>query len=263
MKLLKTVRAVAALAIITLGPIFLPATKSVAQTPGLRVFVSNGVKAVIEELRPQLEQTVGRPLAIRFDTSTALKRAVDADEPFDVAIFNSDYMDAMVQEQKVASGSRVDIARSGLGVGVRAGAPKPDIGTPEAMKRTLLQANGIAYPGGGASTPYILKMFATLGITEQIKSSIRPESNTVVAIARVANGGADLLVTLLSEILPAHEVELVGPLPPQFQSYVTFSAAVGAQTTSLDAARALLRFFGTPAVVPAFQAQGMESLQKP
>ena len=234
------------------------ATTAVAQAADVRVLASNGIRAVVEDVRPQAERAIGRPLAIEFDSSSALRQKIEAGEAFDVAILTSDVLDELTKEGKIAGGSSAGIARSGIGVGIRAGAPKPDIRTAAALKQTLLKAKSITFAQDGASRAYIVKMLDNFGISENVKSKIIPEQGSTRAAARVADGSAEIILTLVSEILPAPGVELVGPLPAEAQNYVSMSAGVGAKAANPDAAKALIKFLTGPGIAPTLKAKGME-----
>ncbi|PYS37792.1 MAG: hypothetical protein DMG14_20020, partial [Acidobacteria bacterium] len=122
-----------------------------AQTTQLRVLASNGMKAVIEEIRPRLEREAGRPLAIEFNTSVAIRQRIERGDAFDVAILTTEVIDELAKAGKIASGSIANLGRSGIGFGIRAGAAKPDVRTPEAVKRTLLNAKSLTWVTAGAS----------------------------------------------------------------------------------------------------------------
>ena len=229
------------------------------QPPAVRVLASNGVKAVIESILPQAERTIGHPLAVQFDTSAALKDKIEAGDAFDVVILTSEVVDDLVKAGKVTGDSRAEICRAGIGIGIRAGAPKPAITTLEALKRTLLDAKSITYAGDGASRPYVEKMFERLGISEEVESKIILLQGSARTTASVANGQAQFVITLSSEILPVSGIELLGPLPSEFQHYVGFAAGVGAQSKDVEAAGKLIGFLASPAVAPVFKTKGMET----
>jgi molybdate transport system substrate-binding protein len=229
-----------------------------AQTAELRVLASNGVKTVMEAVQLQGERAVGRKLVVHFDSSAALKAMIDRGEPFDVAVATSDLLDTLIKEGKVPSASTVRLARAGIGVGIRAGAKKPDISNADALKRSLVAAKAITYAQDGASRPHIDKMVESLGIAAAMKSKTVLEQGSTRSAARVAQGDADMIITLMSEIMPAPGVELVGPLPAAFQNYVSFSAGVGAKVSDAAAAAKLVGFLAGPSLAPTFKAKGLE-----
>jgi molybdate transport system substrate-binding protein len=234
--------------------------EAVAQTGEIHVLASNGIKAVLDEVRPQAERAIGHPLAIEVNSSSGLKQKIDGGEAFDVAIVTSEVLDELTKAGKIVSGSSAGIARSGIGVGIRAGGPKPDIRTTAALKQTLLKAKSVTYAQDGASRIYLEKMFDRLGIGSDLKQKIILEQGSARAAARVADGSAELIMTLISEILPAPGVELLGPLPAEAQNYVSISAGVGAKARNADAAKALVKFLAGPGVAPILKAKGMEAV---
>src|SRR5437870_5316455 len=149
-----------------------------AQAPPVRVLASNGVRAVLKDLIPQCERAVGRPLAVEFALSASIKRRIEDNESFDVTILASDVIDALIKEGRLAPRSRAGIGRSGVGVGIRAGAAKPDISTPEAMKQTLLNAKTVTYAEEGASRPVIDRMLQDLGIADRLKPKTKLSRST-------------------------------------------------------------------------------------
>jgi molybdate transport system substrate-binding protein len=229
-----------------------------AQPASIRVLASNGVRAVLKDLIPQCERAVGRPLTVEFNTSAAIRRSIEGNEPFDVAILASDVIDSLLKEGKLASGTRSDIGRSGIGVGIIAGGVKPDVLTPDAMKQTLLNAKGVTYAAEGASRPAIDKMVQDLGIADRLKPTTRLTKATDESMELLRAGQSDVVMTLISEILPVKGVELVGPLPPKFQDYVTFSTGISAGSRNMEAAQTLIKFISGPAVAPAFKAKGIQ-----
>jgi molybdate transport system substrate-binding protein len=237
---------------------FLAIYPAAAQNAPVHVLASNGVKAVIDELKPRAEKAIGRPLAIEFGTSSSIKTRIEGGEAFDVAILTSDVIDDLAKAGKIAAGTRTEIARCGIGIGVRAGAAKPDIKTVDALKKTLLASKSITYAQEGASRTYILQMEDKLGIADAMKTKTILEKNSVGSNARVAEGSAEMIMTLVSEILPAPGVQLVGPLPADVQHYVNFATGISPNTKNMDAGKALAKFFSSPAVAPTLKAKGME-----
>lgn len=227
-----------------------------AQTSSVKMFMSNGYRAVFEDLSRTCEQSIGRAVMAQFGTSTSLTQRITAGEPFDVAIMTTEAMEDLGKAGKV--GARTALGRSGIGIGVRTGAKKPDIRTPEALKTALLNAKSITYAGAGASRPHIERMVAALGIADTMTKKTILEPDSVRSAAKVAAGEAELLITLVSEILPAPGVDLVGPLPMQFQNYVSFAAATGAKAANPEAGKALIACISGPSVAATLAAKGME-----
>jgi len=250
----------AAILTISIGFIFLLAQKTPAQGTELLVFVSDGIKPSVEELTPQIEHSIGRKLTTQFNSSKALKDKIQSGEPFDAAILSSDAIDDLIKQGKIAPGSRTDIARTGMGVGVRAGAPKPDVSTPEALKRTLLSAKSITFNPSGASAPHVYDIFQRLGIAENVKSKLILKENAEPGRPQmdVAEGKADLVITLIPEIKFFKGVELAGPVPADLQSYISFAGGVATNSHNADAAKALIKFVTSPAAAPTLKAKGEE-----
>jgi molybdate transport system substrate-binding protein len=235
--------------------------QSNAQSSPVRLLASNGMKAVVEELQPRMEGAIGHPLSIDYNSTAALKQKIDTGAPFDVAILTSEAIGELVKETKVAAGTRVDFARSGIGVAIRTGSPKPDIRTPAALKQTLQQAKSITYAKDGASRDYIDKMLDHLGLADDAKSKAVLTQGSGPAMASVAEGKVAIVMTLMSELLPVRGIDIVGPLPAELQSYVSFGAAVAAKTREPDAAKALIAFLKSPAAAPVYKAKGMEPVR--
>jgi len=244
--------------IVSAALVLLVVRDAMAQSAAMRLFASNGVKAVVEALQKDAERATGHTLSIQFDTSAALERRIGSGEPFDVAIVTTESMDELIRKGSIVASTRVPIARSGIGVGIRQGAAKPDIGTAAAMKGTLLRARKITCAQDGASRVHILHMLERLGIAEEMAAKTILEQGSIRSTGRVANGDAELVITLISEILPIPGVELLGPLPPEFQSYVSLAAGVGAMSRNAEAARSLTMFFSGPATASTLKAKGME-----
>jgi molybdate transport system substrate-binding protein len=214
----------------------------------------------MESLQPQGERAAGHPVTMQYGSTNSILHTIAEGGQFDVVVLTTEGIDALIKDAKIAPGTRADIARAGIGVGVRAGAPKPDIGTSDALKRTLLKLKSVTYAQDGASRIYLEKMFDRLGIGSEMKPKIILEQGSGGAGARVANGGAEMIMTLVSEILPMHGVEFVGPLPAQLQSYVSFAAGVSAKAANAEACKALIKFLTGPAAAQAFKPKGMEPL---
>lgn len=224
----------------------------------LRVFTSDGMKPTLEALIPQIEHSIGRKLAPQFNSSKNLREKIQAGEPFDVAILTSEVIDDLIQKGKVTAGSRTDLARTGMGVGVRAGAAKPDISTPDALKKTLLAAKSIAFNPTGASAVHNYEIFERMGITDAVKPKLMLDSEAGGAQRNVADGKADLVLTLIPEIKFFPGVDLAGAMPADFQSYVNFSAGVATNTSDAAASKALIQFIKGPAGASVLKAKAME-----
>ncbi len=244
---------------IVLACVFPFSMGAAAQTSEVRVLASNGIKAVVEDLRAQSELVIGHPISVEYRPTAALKQEIDAGAPFDAVIVTVESIDQLSKEGKITGGEGTPISRVGVGIGIRKGAPRPDIGTPEALKRAMLGAKAIAYGPVGASFPYITKMLDTLGIADTMKAKTLFFNTSDETNEAVAEGKADFGMTLVSEILPAKGVELLGPFPDEFQGYVRFSAAVGTKAKNPEAAAALIKFLAGPDALASIKARGMQA----
>lgn len=189
----------------------------------------------------------------------ALKRQIDAGEKFDVAILTTPLIDDVIKERKIASGTRADVALSGLGVALRTGAHKPDISSADAFKRALLKAKSISYGKEGATAIYLASLFDRLGITEQMKPKTKfPPTGRGAEL--VAAGETEILLTAISTFEPVPGAELLGPFPTELQSYVSYSAGIGTAATEAEAGKALINFLKAPTADPVLRAKGMEPI---
>lgn len=223
----------------------------------IRVLSSNGVKAAMEELKPELERATGHPVSIEFSTSAAFKTQIEQGEPFDVTILTPALVDDLVKQGKVAAEGRVNVGRVGVGIGAKAGAPKADVSTTEALKKTLLNAKSVAFTAEGASRATIDKAFESLGITKVMTPKFVPKGPGGGPPA-VAAGEAELVLTLASEIAPEPGVQLLGLLPPDVQGYISFTAGRSANTKESAAADALLAHLSEPSARAAFKKHLVE-----
>jgi molybdate transport system substrate-binding protein len=237
------------------GFLFLSTRELEAQSAALNVLVSNGLKAATEDLQPECERAVGHPLEMHFYSTASVRNKIEAGEGFDVSMITTEAIDDLIKQGKLAAGSRTELGRSELGIGIRAGAAKPDIRTPEALKRTLREAKSITYPQDGASRGYIEKMFERLGIAAEVKPKIILAVGSGPATESVAAGKAGLVITLFSEILPVHGVEILGPLPGEFHYAIRFGAAISSTANNAEAARALLACVTGPKAAPILKAK--------
>jgi len=232
---------------------------SAGEAAELRVLASNGVKAAVEALQPQLEKASGSTLSIDFSTAAALRERIEKGEAFDVAILTDEAMDALIKAGKLSAMLHPSLARVGVGVGYRKGAAKPDVTTAAGIKQALLNAKSIAYTEAGASRPGIDRMFERLGIAGQLhtKSHLTPAG---AAPASVGKGESELVLTLISEILPEPGVELAGSIPSEFQTYIGFSAATSPKAATSPSAAAVIKFLDSPAAAGIYKAKGMEAI---
>jgi molybdate transport system substrate-binding protein len=215
---------------------------------------------VVDALVPEFEKKTGHKVSVDNATAGVLARRIGGGEAFDVAIITPKAIGVLIEQGKIAAGSRVDLAKVGMGVVVKEGAPLPDIATVEAFKRALIAAKSVAYidpKAGGSSGIYFDGLLARLGIADEVRPKAKLKQGGHVADL-VASGEAELGVHQISEILPVKGVVLVGPLPAEVQNFTTYSAALAAAARDAAAARALIAHLSGPAAVPVLKARGME-----
>jgi len=231
-----------------------------AEAAEIKVLCTNGVKAVVEELIPQFERnnTSGDKVVLQFEPSTQLRKRIDAGEPFDLVIMTTALVDEEIKAGKLTADSRAFVARSGLGVSIRGGAKKPNIGTVDAFKRALLNADSITFAQQGASAQPFEVLVAKLGITAQLRPKYNLRNTAAEVGEAVASGVVELGIAPVSEILPVRGVDLVGPFPKDVQSYVEMTGAVSVGAKQKDEAKKLLAFLVAPANAPVFKMKGME-----
>jgi len=223
----------------------------------LKILSGNGARAAVTELAARFDRATGHKTSVEFAVNPETRAKIEAGQPFDVAVLNPPVLDALIQQKLVAAETRTVLGRAGIGVGIRAGAPKPDISTVDAFKRTLLSAKAVAYPGEGASGKYFVSVVERLGIAEQMKPRMKPmpaEYNVEV----VATGEADLVVVVASRISGVPGVQLVGGIPAELQTWIGFTAGASPASRNPDPARALLRFFTTPDAAAVLKSTGIE-----
>jgi molybdate transport system substrate-binding protein len=231
---------------------------SVADAAEIKVLCSTGLKAVVADLVPQFERATKHKVVIQYGLAAVLKQQIEGGEPFDVAFLTPAAMDDLAARGKIAADTRTVIARSGLAIAVRSGASKADIKTVEAFKRTLLGAKSIAYAKEGASGVAFAALIQRLGIADALKSkSLLTATGDAVGEA-VVSGKAELGVLPVSEILPVHGAEVLGPFPADAQSYIVMVGGVSAASKQASVSKDLIQFLTAPAALPVITAKGME-----
>jgi molybdate transport system substrate-binding protein len=227
-----------------------------AQAAELKLLVGNALKTVMDELGPQFEKATGSALSFTVGTTTQLKGRIDSGEAFDAVILAKPAFDELAAQGKVVDTTRAVIARSGIGVAVRKGAAKPDLGSDDAFKQAMLDAKSIGYVDQTPTAAALKSLFAKLGIADAMKS--KSKALGMQAAVAVANGDVEIGLTQISEILAYPEVELAGPLPSDIQTYTTFAGGVGAAAHDPAGAAALIKFLTGPNAAPVIKAKGME-----
>ena len=223
----------------------------------LKVLSGNGPRAAVRELCSQFARATGNMIDLRFEANPDVIEKAEAGESFDVAVGNPPTIERLIKSGKVVSGSSSNIGRSGLGVAVRAGVPKPDISTVEAFKRTLLAAKAVAFPGKGASGLYFIGLLDRLGIEPAMQDKLKPMA-AEDCVEVVARGEADMVVVVATRITGVPGVDVVGPIPEALQTEIGFAAGLSASAEQPDAAKALIRFLTAPEAKATLRANGVE-----
>jgi molybdate transport system substrate-binding protein len=226
----------------------------------IKVLTAGAFKQVLLALLPDFERTSGHKVMVQNDTVGALTKRIAGGEAFDLAVLTPKAVDDLAKEGKFAAGSRANLARVGVGVVVKDGTPKPDIGSVAAFKQALLAAKSVAYidpAAGGSSGIYVAGLLDKLGIAAEVKPKAKLIPGGAVA-EHVAKGEAELGIHQISEILPVKGVTLVGPLPAEIQNYTVYAAGIGAHAKESDAAKALIKALSGPAAAEVLKSKGME-----
>jgi molybdate transport system substrate-binding protein len=220
----------------------------------IKVMLSAAFKEAYLELVPQFERATGHQVENLWVPSVQMMNRLKGGETVDLVILSAAALEDLRKAGIVSE--RTDLAKSGIGVAVKAGAPKPDISSSAALKRAVLAAKGIAY-STGPSGIYLIKLFERMGIAEQIQSRVK-QVQGVPAGTVAARGEAELAFQQVSELLPVPGIDFVGPLPPDVQEITIFSAGLHAKAPHPDAARALVKHLTAPAAAPVIRKKGME-----
>jgi molybdate transport system substrate-binding protein len=219
---------------------------------------SNGVRAPLEELMADCTKAAGRPVSVTYGTSASIRQRVAGGEAVDAVFATSEVIAELAKGGWLASASVTPLGRAGIGLGIRKGARRFEIGTADALKEALLAARSVAYAQDGASRVHIERTFERLGIAAQMSAKTLLEQGSTRAAEKVAAGETEILLTLVSEILPVAGIELLGPLPAEFQSYISFAGATGARAASAEAGRAFIDCVAAAPAASTFRAQGIE-----
>ena len=229
---------------------------SAAGAVEIKVLSGNGPRAAVIALCAQFEKATGNKVNLRFGVNPEVKQKIESGETFDVVVGNPPIIDALIKD-KLVIGPRSDIGGSGLAVAVKSGALKPDIGTVDAFKKTLLATKAVAYPGKGASGIYFVSLLDRMGIKDQMQSKLKPMAaeDTVEVVAR---GEAEMVVVVATRITGVAGVDVVGPIPAELQTKIGFAAGLSAGAKEPDAAKALMGFLTAPSAASTLRANGVE-----
>lgn len=232
----------------------------------IHVISSGGFSAAYKDLLPGFERSSPHKVKSAYGASQggapdSISSRLARAEPADVLIMAAPALDDLIKQGKAQPGSRVDLARSIISMAVRSGAPKPDISTVDAFKRSMLNAKSIAYSASASGTYLSTELFPKLGIAEQIKDKVkRIESERVGSV--VARGDAEVGFQQLSELIPIAGIDIVGPLPEEIQRVTIFSAGIAVGSREPEAAKALIQYLASPAAAPIVAKTGLEPMKQ-
>ena len=223
----------------------------------IKVLSTQATEEAYRELVPQFEQASGHKVSTIFTGTLDVQKRIAAGETYDLIIMAGPAIDDYIKAGKIVPGSRVDLAKSGVGVAVRGGAPKPDIGSTEALKKTLIAAKSIGY-STGPSGVYLTGLFQRLGLAEQVAPKLKQTPTGVFVGTLVASGEAEIGFQQVSELSHFPGVDFVGPLPADVQQTTAFASGIHVGAKEADAARAWVKFLTTPAAAAAYRRRGLE-----
>ncbi|RAI42945.1 extracellular solute-binding protein [Rhodoplanes roseus] len=229
----------------------------VADAAELRVISTQAPEQAYRALVPEFEKASGHKVTTVFSGTVDIDRRLASGEIYDVLIMARPSIDAHTASGKVVADSRIDLARSGIVLAVRAGTPRPDIGTTDAFKKTLLSAKSIGY-STGPSGVYLIKLFQRLGITDEIKGKLVQTPTGVFVGSILSNGEVEIGLQQVSELIAFPGCDIVGPLPADIQQMTQFTGSVMVGAKEVAAAREWLKYLVSPAGAAAFRKTGMD-----
>ena len=230
---------------------------SVTSAAEIKVLSTQATEQAYRELVPQFERATGHRITTIFTGTLDADKRLAAGEAYDLLIMSGPSIDEHLKDGKLVAGSRVDLAKSGVGVGVKAGASKPDIHTTDALRKTILGAKSIGY-STGPSGLYVLKLFQRLGVADQVKPKLKQTATGVFVGSIIASGEVEIGFQQVSELGQYPGVDFVGPLPADLQELTIFSSGITRNAKQADAARAWVRYLTGPEAVQAFTKRGMQ-----
>ncbi|WP_375411531.1 extracellular solute-binding protein [uncultured Bradyrhizobium sp.] len=230
----------------------------------IRVMISGGLTAAYKELVPEFERATGNKVITAYGpsmgtTANAIPVRLERGEPADVLIMVGYALTDLAKQGKVMSGSQVDLVKSPIGIAVKSGAPKPDIGSADAVKRALLAAKSVAYSDSASGVYVSTEMFQKLGIADEMKDKAKKIPATPVGEI-VAHGDAELGFQQISELKPVPGIDIVGQLPPELQKITVFSAGIASVSKEPEAGKALIAFLASPTAAAMITKSGMEPI---
>ena len=227
----------------------------------IQVFSTVGIKSVLEELIPQFEKSSGHKVHVTWSTAALLAKRVQSGEQADALLLIKNNIETLLKEGKVVPGTETLFGQSVFAVGVKSGAPKPDVSTAEALKQSLLAAKGVSYSdpaSGGASGVYIARQIERMGIADQLKGKTRHPPSGGLSGTLLISGEADIAINSKPELLSVPGVEVVGPLPGDMAFTVVYAAAVQTGAAQTEAAKAFINYLKSPEAQAVFKAKGYD-----
>jgi molybdate transport system substrate-binding protein len=221
----------------------------------IKILSGGAMRSLMTEIVPLFERANGAKVEIEFRLTSVLKKEIEEGAIFDIALLPRPDLDDLARAGKIAEGATADVTRSAIGLAVRAGTPKPDIGTVAAFKGALLAVRSISY-SDGPSGAYIAGLLQQLGIAADMKPKTKLSSRPVAE--SIAEGEAEIGLQQIVAILPVKGADLVGPLPVELQNVITYAAGLSTRVTAPAAARAFVAFTKTPQAARLIRAKGME-----
>ena len=223
----------------------------------IKVVSTQATEEAYRELVAQFEKNTGHKVTTYYSGTLNVQKRLADGEPYDLIIMAGPAIDDQIKLGKAAAGSRVDFAQSGTGLAVKKGAPKPDIGSVDAFKKTLLATKSIGY-STGPSGVYMLSVFEKMGIADQVKAKLKQTPSGVFVGTLIATGETEIGFQQISELVHFDGIDYVGPLPGELQRMTMFSTGIHAGAKQADAARALVKFITAPAAAPIIRKHGLE-----
>jgi molybdate transport system substrate-binding protein len=234
-----------------------------ASAAEIKVLSTVALQSVMEDLAPQFEKATNHKVTIEFGLGGPLGKRIQDGEAADVFVGPQGAIDSLIKAGKLQPGSDVGLARSSVGVAVRKGAAKPDISTPEALKRALIAARAISYTNpafGGASGVHFSKVIERLGIADEMKAKTKfpPEGGLTGRL--LVTGEAEIAVQQIGELMSVEGIDVLGPLPGDLQSVTTYAAAIPSAAHQPESARALVKYLQSPEAAAVMKAKGLDSI---
>jgi molybdate transport system substrate-binding protein len=240
-------------------PVLLLAPATGSQAAEIKVLATGALSEAFKEIVPQFERASGHKLTVKYAASPVVIKQIEAGEPFDVAIAVAGPMNDAAKQGFLRPGERPPVSSVGLGAAVKAGAPKPDMSSADAFKRTLLNAKSVAILPDSVNGKHFISVFERLGISEEMKARIKPQKEPPQVAQAVAKGEAELGLLVSNLLTGVPGVDYAGPVPAEFQQTLVFTAGVGAKAKEPEAANEFIKQLRSPAAAAIIRAYGMET----